>query len=152
MEVVSVLVLIGVISVIAISKANSIKQVELHTFASELKASLRFVQSNAMTTQSICAVVFNGSAYKYQDGNNTDQVLPGQNQVSITAPSSVNIATTSAFISFDTWGRPGIDPAKTDTNGDGLLDVSAGSTITISNSDEAITLLVTQETGYIKTQ
>lgn len=150
LEIIAVLIIIGILCAVAISRANSTNESELSAFASELKANLRYAQSNAMTTESICAVAFTGNSYKYQDGDNNDQVLPGQNQINITAPSGISVSTTAASntISFDTWGRPGT--SKTDDDSDGLLDTSAGSTITVSNSSgDSITLVITQETGLI---
>ena len=147
LEVIAVLILIAIISAVALSRGNAVKQSTLYTFAAELRANLRYVQNNSMATQSICSLIFNGNSYKFQDGDNTDQILPGQDQLSISAPSGVNMAPTSATIAFDYWGRPGAN--KTDNDDDGLLDDSASINITLSNSDDSITLAITQETGYI---
>ena len=100
-EVVATLVIIGIVSAVALSRPNGFDQLDFYTFVSELKANIRYTQSSAMTTKSTCALVFSGNAYKYQDGSNTYQILPGQDQESITAPSGVTVTPTSSFISFD---------------------------------------------------
>lgn len=150
LEVIAILILVGILSAVAISRGNSIGQSELYSFAAEVKANLRYAQSNAMTTESICALVFSGNSYKFQDGTGAYELLPGQDNVTITAPSDVNVNVGSNTISYDTWGRPGRD--KVDADNDGLLDDSTNDTdITISNSEgDSITLRILKETGYIE--
>jgi len=151
-EIISIMVIAGILSTVVIVRMNVLNQSNLYTFADELKANLRYAQNHSMTTESICSIIFSGNTYKYQDGSSTDTLLPGQNQILLTAPSGVSISVVPPFIAFDSWGRPGIDPNKTDINGDILLDVSAGTQITLSNSEENRILIVTQETGYIRFQ
>jgi len=147
-EVISTLIILGIISVVVVSRMSNIQTSELHAYTATLKANLRYVQINAMTTNSICSITISSNTYEYKDGKNMAKILPGQNQTSVTAPSSVTVA--PAFIAFDAWGRPG--KVSTDSDGDGLLDVSAGSEIIISNSEENKKITIIQETGYIKVQ
>ena len=141
-EVISVLVLLGILAAVAIPRMLD-TGAEQRVVVDKLKVHLRHAQLRAMNSDQSWGVKCAGNAYfMFRNGNVNDQIqFMGEDQVIVNIPSQVPVS--SFTISFDTWGIPyhGLDPE----NG---VNVSNNNAVNISVGDETVTIL--PETGFIQ--
>ncbi|PKN35891.1 MAG: hypothetical protein CVU61_01805 [Deltaproteobacteria bacterium HGW-Deltaproteobacteria-19] len=130
-EVISTLVLIGILTVIAVSRITSTDEMNQKAMAEAIKSHIRYAQMRAMNADAdtsaiaTCASSFgismSGNSYfMFRDCDKTKKVVfPGAEDDFV----SLNNMTLSAAsdITFDKWGRPcsdlyGLTPSANDIN------------------------------------
>lgn len=146
-ELVSVLVLIGIVSVVAVSRFNA-TPLQTAGFDQELRSALRFAQKFAIMSGCDVQVVVDAGVGRYDlylrnnTGGSPDSCLstsgdltfgtplpsPTGGVFSGTAPAGVDITTGLTFF-YDRQGRPSTG---------GAIDITDGNTITVA-----------PETGYV---
>jgi MSHA pilin protein MshC len=113
-EIITVLLVIGILSAVAISRMVFSRQDVVNAARVEvMKTQLRFAQGRAMNTDEIWGIQFNGTSYHlFRNGNTSNKVqFPGEDSVDISLPSGTNI---TQVISFEkNRGRPCTDAAGT---------------------------------------
>jgi len=111
-EIVAVLIILGIIAAVAISRGLSVNDVTAQSEVETLKGHLRFAQSRAMNELSPVkwGIQANGSSYtlvRNLNGDNTTfdspALLPGES--SATHATEITGAG-SGTVLFDDWGRP----------------------------------------------
>ena len=141
LEVIAVLVVMGIITAIALSRFSIISP-DLMARTEILKSHLRYAQSRALNTNAVWGIRFSNAAYwLFNNGSINNRVaLPGEDSNSVTLPSGMSAGT--GIVSFDSWGRPCTDQA-------GQTIQSGDRTITISCGGDSKTATITQNTGFI---
>jgi MSHA pilin protein MshC len=138
-EIISVLLVIGILSAVAISRmVFSHQDVDNTARVEKLKTQLRYAQSRAMNTDEIWGIEFSGTSYHLFNGGNVSNTvhLPGEDSVNISLPSGTSITQT---VSFDkNRGRPCTDAAGT---------TPATNDITLNVGGK--TIRIVRNTGYI---
>ena len=149
-EVIAVLIVLGILSAVVISRITSTAEVNLKAQTEVLKSHIRYAQFRAMNMKSNdpahtgCNASFgisiSGNTYfLFRDCNtNTGNkvVLPGAGSDTVSLP-NVTLNPSSAVISFDDWGRPCSDLLGTTLAAGNITLSSAGApneTITITNN------------------
>lgn len=132
-EVIAILMLIGVVSVFAITKLSSIDSYSVITEADIVKNHLRFVHLRAMTDEVPWGIFFSAGSYTLLKNGVTANInLPNESSAIHSLRSGVTITTgAGTTISFDNWGSPG--------NTNKVIILSGTETIT-----------VTKNTGFIQ--
>ncbi|HQM43956.1 MAG TPA: prepilin-type N-terminal cleavage/methylation domain-containing protein [Smithellaceae bacterium] len=111
-EIVAVLIILGIIAAVAISRGLSVKDVTAQSEVETLKGHLRFAQSRAMNEISPIkwGIQVNGLSYtlvRNLSGDNatldTPAYLPGESSATHTSTIS---GAGSGTVLFDDWGRP----------------------------------------------
>lgn len=141
-EVLSALIIIGIISAIALSRVGN-SNVELIAASEVVKSHLRYAQLRAMNSEDVWGISCDGTDYwLFMDGNtNNHVILPGEESDPV-ALTDKKISMASFTVSFDSWGRP-----YNNASGAG---VSSGSTITITSPGvSSVGITITAETGCI---
>lgn len=141
-EVLSALIIIGIVSVIAVSRFG-ISDTELTIRTEVVKSHLRYAQARAMNTESTWGVSCDGTGYwLFTDGNTANHVtLPGEDSDPVSLFDK-NIGMTAFTVSFDSWGRP-----YSNASGSGT---SSGIAITVTSPGaSAAGIAITAETGFI---
>ena len=142
-EIIAVLILIGILGAVVISRVTSSREVDLKVRADQVKSHIRYAQMRAMNTNAsdetcnapVGMAATGGKYYMFINCNTVNQVvLPGAESID-----GVDLPGGSTFptFSFDTWGRPYANDNGTGTS----------TSIDLSIGGEAIT--VTQNTGYV---
>ena len=93
-EIISVLLVIGILSAVAISRmVFSHQDVDNTARVEKLKTQLRYAQSRAMNTDEIWGIEFSGTSYHLFNGGNVSNTvhLPGEDSVNISLPSGTSI-------------------------------------------------------------
>ncbi len=142
-EIVSVLVIIGIMAAVAITRMTGTKEYELASQVDVVKTHLRLAQSRAMNSNQIWGLNISGNTfYSLFNNANTANVvrLPNQDADNVTLPQGMTI--TTGTVSFDAWGRPYSDAA-------GTIAQIGERTLTISKGGDSRTISITQNTGYI---
>lgn len=145
LEVIVVLVMIGIITAVAVSRMLSTDEVNISAQTETIKTHLRYAQAKAMNTNSVWGINFiSSSAYSlYRNGNTTDVVaLPGESSSTVSL-SAISIAGTPFIVSFDSWGQPFADQGATGSSTAKNITVSYGSSRTKN-------IIITQTTGFIE--
>ncbi|MDZ7762153.1 MAG: type II secretion system protein [Desulfovermiculus sp.] len=139
-EVISVLVLLGILAVVAIPRMLD-TGADQRVVVDKLKVHLRHAQLRAMNSDQSWGIKCNGNTYfMFRNGDINNQIrFMGEDQLVVNIPSQVSVS--SFTISFDNWGIPydGIDPE----NGVKIID-----SVNIDVGDETVTIL--PETGFIQ--
>lgn len=136
-EVVAILIVIGIIAAVAVSRVISTQQ-DLISEADIVKTHLRFAQLKALQDDTApWGIAFAGSSYTlYNNGTPSATVkLPGEGSnihTFTTSPVAITV-TNPSTINFDPWGSPG------------TVNVS----LTLSDGTASKTITVTSNTGYI---
>jgi len=152
-EVIAVLVIIGIIAAVAISRATSTAQATLKSDAEKLKVHLRYAQLRALnSTERAWGVDFSGSTNSYRlyyaDTSAYYVSFPGE-ETTVTLPNTTIAidGDTGRRVSFDAWGKPYqslqanfASPSNPQT---------ADRTITLSAGGYSETITITKNTGYI---
>ncbi len=128
-EVIAVLVLIGIIAVVAISRYTSTAEVDLIAKQEILKSHIRYAQSRAMNSNMIWGIQFSGLTYSLFAYSNGTAVTPTPifpNVDSGSAPMPPGMSATG-IVAFDFFGRPYTDVTTTTPY---TTQIIAGITIT----------------------
>jgi MSHA pilin protein MshC len=142
-EVMSALIIIGIVSAIAISRFG-ISNTELTAMSEVIKSHLRYAQLRAMNSESVWGISCDGTDYWLFMNGNTSQtvILPGEESDPVHL-SDKKISMGSFIVSFDSWGRPFYNDAA-------AAGSTAGTTINVSSSGtSSVAITVTPETGFI---
>ena len=105
LEVVCVLLLIGILSAVIITRTENYDP-EAIGGREQIKNYLRFSQLMAMSSNTVCGVVFDGSVYwVFRNGSTSDKItLPHNAGENI--PIDPALGSVAETIYFDMWGRP----------------------------------------------
>ena len=100
-----------------------------------LSSHVRFVQALAMSinTATWSLSIGDGSYAMLRNGVTSPVNLPGENSATHTLPEGLRVVAGAGVLSFDEWGSPG----------------GATRVITISNGEEARSVTVTRNTGFV---
>ena len=135
-EIIAVLLIIGIIGAVVITRVVSTNEIELNAQVEKIKSQLRYAQMRSMNDSSIWGISFTGSQYwLFKDASTASKVnLPGEDSNTVDLPEGTN---SSQTVAFDSWGRP--------------YDFDSGSendmTFTIGGKSAAI--LIYKNTGYV---
>jgi len=122
-EVISVLILIGIISVVMIARMSNTADYDLASQLEAVKAHLRLAQSRAMSWNKSCGVNFNSqTTYYLFDASAPDtpvQMLGEKNATVdlVDKDSTLKITSAPQVITFDAYGSPGTATVTVATNG-----------------------------------
>lgn len=142
-EVITVLIIIGILSAAIFSRGPSLNS-DLSARMSEVRAQLRYLQLMAMKTGTTYLALKSDGATSYWAYNSVNAssylALPGETSKTISLAAK-NITMSSFIISFDQFGIPYKDdpPAK----------LTANATITITAGGQSGTLNIVPETGFV---
>lgn len=134
-EIISVLIIIGIVTTVVIVRLNNTRDYDLVSQLEVVKAHLRLAQIRAMSSSSSYGINFNSATTYYlfnADAPATQILIPGENDPTVTLTSkktSLSISSAPHVISFDSFGSPG------------------SNTITITTNAGNIT--ITKNTGFI---
>jgi MSHA pilin protein MshC len=141
MEVISVLVIIGIIAAVAIMKFSSTDSYSVISEAEILKNNLRLAQIRAMgdTSSNTWGITVSGTSYTLTCTGATCPAtlpyLPGDSSVTHQFASGISATISPNLpINFDNWGSPG----------------AANITITLTGGGQTAYANVTQNTGFIQ--
>ncbi len=130
-EVIAVLMTIGIISVVAVSKIDSPQSYAPIAEADILKMHLRFAQIRALGDDTSWGLSFSGNTYTLQrNGIQADYNLPNEDSPTHRAQRD-EITFSGGPVVYDEWGSPGTQNIQ----------------ITISHGGGTVT--VTKNTGFI---
>jgi prepilin-type N-terminal cleavage/methylation domain-containing protein len=110
-----------------------------------IKAHLRYTQLRSINTDDVWYIKFTATSYSlFKSGDATATLLPGEDNLTNTLPSGLNINYgASDMVSFNTWGKPCTDDA-------GLTLQAADRTLIVSNASETRNIAITKNTGFIQ--
>lgn len=129
-EIIFVMIVIGILSVIAVSRVISTQSYSAITETDILKTHLRYAQLRALSDDKTWGMSFNGNSYTLlRDGSIAPYNLPNEDSSTHHLPSGITVS--GSTITFDEWGSPGIS------------DIS----IAISPGGGRVT--ITKNTGFI---
>jgi prepilin-type N-terminal cleavage/methylation domain-containing protein len=159
-EVVAVLIIVGVIAAVIVSKlTGSASMYSVRSVAEELKGHLRYAQTRSMNSNVIWGVYFiNNTQYTiFRNGNIASSnwgAAPGGEVSLCSGYPCVNIRGTNkppditlgnlgtSIVSFDDWGHPCTDA--------GAITAQSGTrSITVTSGGQTVTIQIYQNTGYI---
>jgi len=154
-EIISVLVIVGVLATVVVQHINDINA-DLVTKAELIKNQLRYAQSRAMNSDAFWYVTFepDGSGgYRYslnETGATSNPIyLPGEGNGYVTLPAGMSLQyggsdiTTPIHINFSSkWGKPHTDTA-------GTVYQTGNRTITLVDAGKSREITVTENTGFI---
>ncbi len=130
LEVIAVMVIIGVLAAVAVSRVISTKEVSAITERDILKSHLRYAQLRALGDDKTWGISITGNSYTLlREGNPAPYNLPNENSATHTLPSGITAS--AATVTFDEWGSPG------------------ASDITITVSPGGGTITINKNTGFI---
>jgi prepilin-type N-terminal cleavage/methylation domain-containing protein len=153
-EVIAVLIVLGILAAIAVSRVSS-NQSDLIPQTDIAKSHLRFAQLKALaddvydsgggvivaSTWGITFTSGNPASYTLQNNGVTASInLPGEDGKIHTFPTGVSVATTT--VTFDSWGRPVVSSVD-------LTPLTVNAPIVLSQGGVPSTINVTINTGYI---
>jgi len=153
MEVIAVLVIIGIVAVVVISRSFSTSEIDLASQAEVVKSHIRYAQARAMNTNTVWYVQMLGAyfdvtsyeVFAWEVINNVltqqPKLVPGQDSVWIPLPPDMTI-TGADYISFDSWGAP--------YNNDTGTGASETIIITLKYKDQTNSFSITKNTGFIQ--
>jgi prepilin-type N-terminal cleavage/methylation domain-containing protein len=129
-EIIAVLIVIGILSAIAVSRIASTQSSSVAVEVDILKMQLRYAQLRALSDDKAWGMSFAGNSYTMlRDGNTAPYNLPNENSPTHTLPSGITV--TGNTVTFDEWGSPGT------------------ADIPISISPGGRTINITKNTGFI---
>jgi prepilin-type N-terminal cleavage/methylation domain-containing protein len=149
-ELITVIIILGLLSAALISRSGTLGGQELARMA-EVRAQLRYVQLRAIKSNSVCGFACDGVNYWAFSGNDPALAanllpLPGEtgSQVSV-AGKNMTMTMSVSPVYFDGFGIP--YTAYTSASVNTKLAASATITVTAGGSTGALT--ITPETGYV---
>ena len=133
LEVIAVMVIIGVLAAVAVSRVISTKEVSAITERDILKSHLRYAQLRALGDDKTWGISITGNSYTLlREGNPAPYNLPNENSATHTLPSGIEITASVTPVTFDEWGSP-----------------SASNDITITVTPGGGTITINKNTGFI---
>jgi len=130
-EIIAVLIVIGILSAVAVTKIVSTQSISAIVEADILKARLRYVQIRALGDDKTWGMSFAGNSYTMlRDGNPAPYNLPDHDSPTHTLPNGITVS--GGTVAFDEWGSPGV--------ADRVINISPG----------APTITITKHTGFIQ--
>lgn len=140
LEIIAVLVIIGVLAAVAVSKVINTQGVSAVVEADILKSHLRYVHMRALSDAATWGMSFSGTSYTMlRDGAEAPYNLPNEDSHTHQLPSGVTVSEATT-VTFDEWGTP-VDESGSPEVGNITISVSAGG--------ETVSVTVTQNTGFI---
>jgi MSHA pilin protein MshC len=143
-EVVTVIVILGIMAAAVSVKFLAMDPVNLNSETDTVKSHIRYAQFRAMNTNTVWGInISSATQYSlFQNGSTADTVkLPGQDALTISLPTGTSFGSTG-IISFDTWGKPYTDAGA-------AASQSGTRTITLSYGSSSKNITITQNTGFI---
>ncbi len=146
LELVTVLILVGILAVFAAPRLFTVQSITLPAVAAQMVSNIRYAQSLSMSQGQRYRVNFTATTYQITDMSGVPIVQP---VTASTAAISVSPATLSAYnpplinnyIAFDTKGAPYISVTAA---------LAATATITLTSGTDASSITVMPETGRVK--
>ncbi|MFP4474899.1 MAG: Tfp pilus assembly protein FimT/FimU [Desulfatibacillaceae bacterium] len=143
-ELVSVLIVLGVLAAVGVARVPSMKDAEVIARADVVRSHLRYAQIRAMNAETPYGIVFgSGSYHMFRDGDTSAAGrvrLPGEDAAVVPLPAGMTIST--GTVSFDHWGRPCTDAAANSPQ-------SSDRTLTLSYDGHTRNLTIIQDTGFV---
>ena len=109
-EIISVLVIIGILAVVAVSRYMSTADIDLIAKQEVLKSHIRYAQSRAMHSNIIWGIYFNGATYSLFGYDSSipglitpAPILPNVDSAAAPMPSGMSA---TGVVAFDFYGRP----------------------------------------------
>lgn len=131
-EVITVLIMVGIIGAVVLSRFTSTATYSVVSEAEILKNHLRFAQLKAMQDLNSWGINVTSDRYTLQyNGANSTTNLPGESGPTHTFQRVS--AATAQTVTFDIWGSPG----------------TANKTITLTSGSDTASITVTKNTGFI---
>ena len=142
-EALAVLLVMGIMAVVLVSRADMSLNSTVVAEAEALKAQFRYAQSRAMTSGNPWGISIANNSYSmfYKDGTRTTVTMPGEADSSRNL-GALGITVTGAVVSFDSWGRPC-------TGDDGSAARTGNLVLTMSKGGASRTITITKNTGFI---
>lgn len=141
-EVIAIIVIIGVVAAVVISRMTSTSSFSVVSEAEILKGHLRYAQYRAMSHTETWGINFSANGYSllYNKAATTSK-LPNEDSSTHALTSGITITTgAGSAVHFNEWGNP-VDDA-------GVL-LTADKTITLSDGSATRSITITQNTGFI---
>lgn len=133
LEVIAVIIIIGILAAIVVSRIASTQEFSVTMEADILKSNLRYAQIRALSDNTTWGISFTGNSYTLLQGVNPSKYnLPNENSATHNLPSGFSVSGNT--VTFDEWGSPGTNVIA----------------INISAAGETKAVTVTQNTGFIK--
>jgi prepilin-type N-terminal cleavage/methylation domain-containing protein len=134
-EIISVLIIIGILSAVTVSKMTSTDVYHVVMETETLKGHLRYAQIRAMSHNQSWGISLGTNSYTLQkDGAAAPVNLPNEDSATHTLSNGVSLTPGGQTISFDDFGSPG--------NADIVSTLSR-------QGSHARTITITQKTGFI---
>jgi len=116
-EIIAVLVILGIIAAVAMTRIVSIRDYKVVVERDILKTHLRYVQLRALSDDKPWGLSFAGSSYTARrDGNVAPYNLPNENSPTHNLPDGITV--TGSTVTFDEWGSPGSSPIEINIGGE----------------------------------
>lgn len=142
-EVIAVLIIIGVIAAVSLSRVASTKYHEVVSEAALLKTNLRYAQLRALSDASTAlggnantwGLSLSAGSYTLQrNGAQAPSNLPGENSPTRTFPGGVSLTSgAGTTVTYDVWGSPGTSTIA----------------LTLSDGTSPHAITITRNTGFI---
>jgi MSHA pilin protein MshC len=131
-EIISTLVIIGIISAVAVTIFSSLDKYKLTSEVEILKTHLRYAQSRAMSDTVSWGIVLSGDSYTLQRNGDpiSNPSLPNENSATHNFQDGVTKTSGAPNVTFDIWGS------------------SVAATVTLSAGSSQV-IMVTANTGFI---
>jgi len=141
-EVVTVLVLVGILAAVVAIKASD-HQSELIGYTEKLKSHLRYAQMQSMSSDAVWGIHAEGNQYWLFTGGATAQKrrLPGEDGLEVDMAQH-GLTIPGFTVSFENWGTPCGDDAA-------AARLTALTSIPVSDGEHTKTVTITQYTGFI---
>lgn len=131
-EVIAVLLIVGIIAAVALSRIGSTSSYTLASEVDILKMHLRYVQYRAFSDDVTWGMSFAAGSYTMQkNGATAPNNLPNESSPTHTLPGGYSV--TGTTVAFDEWGSPG----------------AADITVTLTGGGESRSFTITKNTGFI---
>lgn len=141
-EVITVLLIIGIMSAVVLSRGNTLNS-DLNARAGEVRSQLRYLQLMAMKNgATYLALTCDGTNYwAYNSADASKHLpLPGESAATVSLADK-KMQMSSFTISFDAFGIP--------YSGSPQVKLTSNAAITITVGGQNATLTVTPETGFV---
>jgi len=148
-EVIVVLIVLGILTAIVISRGSSTATYTLRSEVDVVKTHIRYAQARAMNASSVWGIQFqDGNSYflyKFETGQ-TSVILPGEDSAVVNLPSGMTLAFDSngRTVSFNSWGMPCTNADATNKQNNDWRD------ITVSFEGNTERIRIRKNTGFIE--
>ena len=132
-EVIAILMILGIVVAVAISKSSSTDISRLLSEVETVKGHLRYAQSRSMSDDVPWGISCTSSSYSLLKDGVAASNLPNENSATHVLQNGVSITSGAGAISFDGWGSPGTSTIS----------------ITLSDGNNSRAVTVTKNTGFI---